>query len=150
MEIRIIDKRMAPPTHATNGSAAVDLRASIPDRIYLRPGEMKDIWFGIAVDPLSPLYAGLIMPRSGLGSRGLVLQNCVGLIDSDYQGELKGVFVNRSVTNETFVIDPLDRIAQLVFFALKPTTPWTVVETFSRTTARGAGGYGSTGVKSHG
>ncbi len=151
MQVKLIDNRLELPKYATVQSAAFDLHASFFGTISIRPGESRLIHFGIAIDigsiGATAKLAGLILPRSGLGSRGLVLQNNVGLIDADYQGELKAVFVNRSTVGEVFVINELDRVAQLVIQPIWQVSGFEEVTTFSRSTDRGAGGFGSTGVK---
>ena len=133
------------PTYGTYGSAGVDLRAAITEPAWIAPGESVKIPLGIAIHINDPNYAAMILPRSGLGSKGLVLGNLVGLIDSDYQGELSAAMWNRT-TNEPFTINPLDRIAQLIFVPVVH-AKFNIVDEFPTETERGRGGYGSTGVK---
>jgi dUTP pyrophosphatase len=132
------------PSYATEGSAAVDLCACIPDTIGLGPGCVEMIPAGFALDMKSPDIAAMILPRSGLGAKqGVVLANLVGLVDSDYQGEVKVALWNRS--NQVRLIEPMDRIAQLVFVpVVRPVL--NQVKDFEVKTQRGEGGFGSTGV----
>lgn len=154
MEIRILDPRLSVPEYATTGSAAFDLRAcsSMGEKlsegveIVIPAGDTIMVGTGIAVDlsTYSNLgLAGLVMPRSGIGcNQGLVPGNLVGLIDSDYHGEIKICLWNRG--REAQSIKALDRIAQLLIVpAFRPV--FRVVEQFSRDTDRGANGFGSTG-----
>ena len=130
------------PAYASIGSAGLDLRACIEHVKVLKPGETFLIPTGIAIYIKDPKYAGFILPRSGLGHKhGIVLGNLVGLIDSDYQGELLVSCWNRS-ENE-FMINPLERIAQLVIVPVEQ-AKFNVVENFTET-ERGSGGFGSTG-----
>jgi dUTP pyrophosphatase len=127
------------PRYQTNGSAAVDLVCM--EEVIVPPNGVKQIPTGLAIHIGSREVAGLILPRSGLGTRGLILGNTVGLIDSDYQGELKVSTWNR--TDTPIVIEQYDRFAQLMFVpVLQP--EWVEVEEFSNRTERGAGGFGST------
>ena len=131
------------PRQTTEGSAAIDLRACIDEKKVLKQGETLLIPTGIAVFIKDPNFAGIILPRSGLGHKhGIVLGNLVGLIDSDYQGELMVSLWNRG--SQDFVIDVGDRIAQ---FMIIPITlfEFDVVESFDET-ERGAGGFGHSGV----
>lgn len=130
------------PAYATSGSAGVDLQAYIPEYEVLYPGEQSKFRTGIAIHIEDPGYAGLIIPRSGLGSKGLVLANTIGLIDSDYQGELIVNLWNRS--EDLIRVNPGDRIAQLVIIPVQQVS-WIPVTTFE-TSTRGEGGFGSTGV----
>lgn len=148
IEIKIIDKRLGTeaypaPDFATPGSAALDLRAMIAETISLGPGEHQLIPTGFAVNMKNPRICAQILPRSGLGHKhGLVLRNLVGLIDSDYQGQLQMSIINNG--NEPFTINPGDRIAQLLFtVALQP--EFQTVEDFSERSARGDGGFGHSG-----
>ena len=130
------------PRYASEGSAGLDLRACVEHVQTLNPGETFLIPTGIAIFIKDPNYAGLILPRSGLGHKhGIVLGNLVGLIDSDYQGELLISCWNRS--SKSFLINPLERIAQLVLVPIMK-AEFNLVEDFD-TTNRGTGGFGSTG-----
>lgn len=131
------------PELGTQGSAGVDLRACLDEPLTLAPGETTLIGTGIAIHLDDPGLCALILPRSGLGHRGLVLGNLMGLIDSDYQGELKISTWNRGETPQ--VIEPGDRIAQLI---ITPVIQPTFVEVESFTASdRGEGGFGHTGTK---
>lgn len=130
------------PAYATPGSAGLDLRACIDGPITLEPNGWQLVGTGIAIHLADPAYAALILPRSGLGHKhGIVLGNLVGLIDSDYQGELKISAWNRSDT--PFVLQPLERLAQLVIVPVVQ-AQFRVVTEFAAS-QRGEGGYGSTG-----
>ncbi|TSE33783.1 dUTP diphosphatase [Tepidimonas taiwanensis] len=145
VELKILDERLRerPPAYATPGSAGVDLRACVDAPLTLVPGACELVPTGLAIHLADPGYAALILPRSGLGHKhGLVLGNLVGLIDSDYQGQLMVSAWNRSAV--PFTIEPLERIAQLVIVPVVQAR-FEVVETFATVTARGEGGYGSTG-----
>lgn len=132
------------PEFATDGSAALDLQYSGSAPLMLYPAEAPVLaGTGIAIDLGDPTLAAMILPRSGLGHRGLVLGNLVGLIDSDYQGELKVSAWNRS--DERIIIQPGERFAQLVIVPVVRPTIMVVAE-FDRSTARGEGGFGSTGL----
>lgn len=132
------------PTYGTSGSAGLDLRACIDQAIELQPGQTVLIASGLAIHVADPNYCALILPRSGLGHKhGVVLGNLVGLIDSDYQGELKISTWNRS--NTVFRIEPFERIAQLVIVPVLQ-VQLNVVEAFEASD-RGSGGFGSTGKK---
>ncbi|MGD8339998.1 MAG: dUTP diphosphatase [Gammaproteobacteria bacterium] len=146
LELKILDQRIGAdfplPEAATAGSAGVDLRACIDDVIELPPGATELIGTGIAIHLKDPGLAAMILPRSGLGHKhGIVLGNLVGLIDSDYQGELKVSCWNRGT--ELFRIEPGDRIAQLVVVPVLPVA-FEVVSEFTAS-HRGAGGFGHTG-----
>jgi dUTP pyrophosphatase len=132
------------PTRATDGSAAIDLRACIDEPIAIKAGETQLIGTGIAVYIADPNYAGIILPRSGLGHKhGIVLGNLVGLIDADYQGELMVSVWNRS--DMDFILQPAERMAQyMVVPVIRPT--FDVVEEFSDLSERGAGGFGHSGT----
>lgn len=133
------------PDTATPGSAGLDLRAFLPEQeLYLRPGDTTTVRTNIAVHIENPNYAGFIIPRSGMGRKGLVLANTVGLIDSDYQGEIMLSVWNRSAYDD-LVIKHGDRIAQLVFMPVA-SARWIVVDEFENNTERGTGGFGSTGA----
>ena len=144
LQIRILDERLntMPPAYATAGSAGIDLRACIPAPLDLAPGASVLVPAGIAIHLDDQGLAALILPRSGLGHRnGIVLGNLVGLIDSDYQGQIMVSLWNRS--NEPYRIEPLERIAQLVVIAVRQ-VQLRQVTTFVES-LRGAGGFGSTG-----
>ena len=131
------------PSYSTPGSAGMDLRACLDESLNLAPAETSLIPTGIAIFVADPGYAALILPRSGLGHKhGIVLGNLVGLIDSDYQGELMISAWNRGASN--FTIDPGDRIAQLVVVPVQQ-VEFSVVSEFL-STDRGAGGFGSSGL----
>ena len=130
------------PTYASEGSAGLDLRACIDDPVIINPGKTELIPTGISIFIQDPGYAGLILPRSGLGHKhGIVLGNLVGLIDSDYQGELFISTWNRGTTS--FTINSLDRIAQLVIVPVSQAT-FNMVSDYAKSD-RGDGGFGSTG-----
>jgi dUTP pyrophosphatase len=130
------------PTYASEGSAGLDLRACVNDPLVIDPGNTELIPTGISIFIQDPGYAGLILPRSGLGHKhGIVLGNLVGLIDSDYQGELFISTWNRGTTS--FTINSLDRIAQLVIVPVSQAT-FNLVSDYSKSD-RGEGGFGSTG-----
>ena len=146
IEIRVLDERLGNsipmPDYATSGSAGLDLRACLKESLTLEPGQTELLPTGMAVHIADPGLAGMILPRSGLGHKhGIVLGNLVGLIDSDYQGELMVSCWNRGHT--TFTVEPGDRIAQFVVVPVVQ-ADFRVVETFSAS-ERGEGGFGSTG-----
>lgn len=144
LDVKILDERMRDqlPTYATTGSAGLDLRACLDEPHTLAPGASLLVPTGISIYVQDPRYAAMILPRSGLGHKnGIVLGNLVGLIDADYQGPLMVSVWNRS--QETFVLNPMERIAQLVVVPVMQVT-FNVVDTFTET-ERGAGGFGSTG-----
>ena len=144
LEVRILDERIRAmlPQYATAGAAGLDLRACIDAPLNLQPGESRLVSSGIAIHVGDAGYAAMVLPRSGLGAKsGIVLGNLVGLIDSDYQGPLMVSLWNRG--NAAFTIQPLDRIAQLVVVPVVQ-VEFEVVEEFAAS-ARGAGGFGSTG-----
>ena len=144
IDVRILDPRLkdSPPHYATAGSAGLDLRACIEAPLAIHPGETHLIPSGLAIHLTDPGLAAMILPRSGLGHKhGIVLGNLVGLIDSDYQGEIMVSTWNRG--NESFVLNPLDRLAQLVVVPVVQVA-FNVVDTFEAT-SRGADGFGSTG-----
>ena len=146
IDVKILDPRMADalPAYATPGSAGLDLRACIDTPVELAANAWKLIPTGIAIWIRDPGYAALILPRSGLGHKhGIVLGNLVGLIDSDYQGQLMVSCWNRSDT--PFVLQPMERLAQLVIVPVMQAT-FSVVDEFPPT-ERGANGYGSTGKR---
>ena len=144
VDVKIIDPRMADqlPAYATPGSAGLDLRACVDAPLTLQPNAWQLVPTGIAIFLKDPNFAALILPRSGLGHKhGIVLGNLVGLIDSDYQGQLMVSAWNRSTV--AFTIEPLERIAQLVIVPVVQ-AQFRVVTEFPAST-RGEGGYGSTG-----
>jgi dUTP pyrophosphatase len=147
VELKILDPRMGKdiplPSYATAGSAGMDLRAAIDETLTLEPGQTELVPSGLAIHIGDPGWCAVILPRSGLGHRhGLVLGNLVGLIDADYQGPLMISCWNRG--QETFTMQPGDRIAQLVFMPVAQAR-LNVVESFDPS-ERGNGGFGSTGV----
>ena len=147
VDLKILDPRMADhlPQYATPGSAGLDLRACLDAAITLEPNAWQLIPTGIAIHLDDPAYAALILPRSGLGHKhGIVLGNLVGLIDSDYQGQLMVSAWNRSPT--PFTLEPMERLAQLVIVPVVQAR-FNVVQEFAATSERGEGGYGSTGKK---
>ena len=137
------DPAFALPTRATDGSAGIDLRACIDEPLTIKAGKTHLIGTGLAVYIADPNYAGMILPRSGLGHKhGIVLGNLVGLIDADYQGELMVSIWNRSDTD--FILQPAERMAQYVVVPIaRP--EFDIVEEFSDISARGAGGFGHSG-----
>ena len=144
LQVKILDERIRGelPRYATEGAAGLDLRACLDAPLVLQPGESRMVRSGIAIHLGDPGYAAIVLPRSGLGSKhGIVLGNLVGLIDSDYQGEILISVWNRG--RERFSIQPLDRIAQLVVVPVVQVA-LEVVEAFTAS-VRGAGGFGSTG-----
>lgn len=144
IDVRILDARLKDklPAYATRGSAGLDLRACLDAPLTLQPNAWQLVPTGIAIYLQDPGYAALILPRSGLGHKhGIVLGNLVGLIDSDYQGQLMVSAWNRS--DVAFTIAPMERIAQLVIVPVVQ-AEFNVVESFTAT-ERGEGGYGSTG-----
>jgi dUTP pyrophosphatase len=146
LEVRVLDPRIGRdyplPQYATQGSAGIDLRACIDAPIELKPGDTQLIASGIAIHLEDAGYAALVLPRSGLGHKhGIVLGNLVGLIDSDYQGQVFVSCWNRGQT--TFTIQPGERIAQLVVVPVVQ-VEFEVVEQFAQS-QRGAGGFGSSG-----
>ncbi|MDN4590865.1 dUTP diphosphatase [Xenophilus aerolatus] len=146
IDVRVLDARMKDelPRYATPGSAGLDLRACLAEPLTLAPGACELVGTGLAIHLADPGYAALILPRSGLGHKhGIVLGNLVGLIDSDYQGELKISAWNRSQT--AFVIQPMERLAQLVVVPVVQAR-FNLVDAFAPT-ERGEGGYGSTGTR---
>jgi dUTP pyrophosphatase len=144
VDIKILDARLhaSMPAYATPGSAGLDLRACLDAPLTLEPNAWQLVPTGMALFLKDPAYAALILPRSGLGHKhGIVLGNLVGLIDSDYQGQLMVSAWNRSAT--AFTIAPMERIAQLVIVPVVQ-AQFRVVTEFAAST-RGEGGYGSTG-----
>lgn len=144
IDIKILDQRLQGnlPAYATRGSAGLDLRACLTEPLTLKANAVQLVPVGIAVYLRDSGYAALILPRSGLGHKhGIVLGNLVGLIDSDYQGQLMVSAWNRS--SVPFTIEPMERIAQLVIVPVMQ-AEFNIVNEFE-TSARGEGGYGSTG-----
>jgi dUTP pyrophosphatase len=144
LDVKVLDERIREqlPAYATAGSAGLDLRAAIDDAITLRPGDTALIPTGLAIHLDDPTLAAIVIPRSGLGHKhGIVLGNLVGLIDSDYQGQVFVSCWNRG--REPFVVNPLERIAQLVVVPVVQ-VELNIVADFEQS-SRGAGGFGSTG-----
>ncbi len=144
LDIKILDPRIKdnPPHYATAGAAGLDLRACIDAPIELKPGATELIPSGIAIHLTDPGLAAMVLPRSGLGHKhGIVLGNLVGLIDSDYQGQIFVSLWNRG--GSAFMLNPLERIAQLVVVPVLQVA-LNVVDDFAAS-ERGAGGFGSTG-----
>ncbi|MFZ2628954.1 MAG: dUTP diphosphatase [Rugosibacter sp.] len=148
VDVKVLDARLKDaagdyaPHYATPGSAGIDLRACIDVAMKIHPGETILVPTGMAIHLADPGLAAMILPRSGLGHKhGIVLGNLVGLIDSDYQGELFVSTWNRG--HETFTLNPLDRLAQLVVVPVVQVT-FNVVNEFA-SSERGTGGFGSTG-----
>ena len=144
VDIKLLDARLRaqPPHYATPGSAGLDLRACIDQPLVIAPGATHLIPTGIAIHLGDPGLAAMVLPRSGLGHKhGIVLGNLVGLIDSDYQGEIMVSTWNRG--HESFTLRPLDRLAQLVVVPVLQMS-FNVVDDFAAS-ARGDGGFGSTG-----
>jgi dUTP pyrophosphatase len=144
IELKILDERMRSqlPAYATTGSAGLDLRACLNEALDIAPGQTVLVPTGLAIHVADPRYAAIILPRSGLGHKhGIVLGNLVGLIDSDYQGQLMVSTWNRGST--AFRLEPMERLVQLVIVPVMQ-AQFEVVEEF-RASERGAGGFGSTG-----
>jgi dUTP diphosphatase len=144
LDVKILDARMRDqlPHYATGGSAGLDLRACLDQPLTLEPGQTELIPTGVAIHLADPGLAAVILPRSGLGHKhGIVLGNLVGLIDSDYQGQIFVSTWNRG--NAAFVINPMERLAQLVVVPVVQ-VELNVVDDFE-SSPRGAGGFGSTG-----
>ena len=144
IDVKILDNRLreSPPHYATPGSAGLDLRACIEAPLHVEPGQTTLVPTGMAIHLADPGLAAMILPRSGLGHKhGIVLGNLVGLIDSDYQGELMVSLWNRGQVG--FTINPLDRIAQLVIVPVLQ-VGFNIVDDFDAS-HRGEGGFGSTG-----
>lgn len=138
----LMGKNVYIPHAATEGSAGADLRASIDEPIVLPPNSWEFISAGFAIE-IPPGLFGLVAPRSGLATKGIVLKNVLGVIDSDYRGELKVALCN--TTESSFTVNPLDRIAQLLILPCISNVRYTMVQELSQTT-RGTGGFGSTGI----
>ena len=144
VDVKILDTRLREkmPSYATTGSAGLDLRAMLDEPLTIEPGQTVLIKTGLAIHLADPNYAALILPRSGLGHKhGIVLGNLVGLIDSDYQGELMVSTWNRG--QSAFTIEPMERLAQLVIVPVVQMQV-RIVDSFEDS-ERGAGGVGSTG-----
>jgi dUTP pyrophosphatase len=144
LDVKILDPRIREmlPQYGTPGAAGLDLRACLDAPLTLKPGDSQLVPSGIAIHIGDPGFAAIVLPRSGLGAKhGIVLGNLVGLIDSDYQGQVFVSVWNRSGT--AFAIQPMDRIAQLVVVPVQQ-VEFNIVEEFA-VSSRGAGGFGSTG-----
>ncbi|AMN49054.1 dUTP diphosphatase [Psychrobacter sp. P2G3] len=149
VQVKIINPKIGThpdfpmPTRATDGSAGIDLRACLDEPLIIKAGATHLVGTGLAVYIQDPNYAGMILPRSGLGHKhGIVLGNLVGLIDADYQGELMVSVWNRST--EDFVLNPAERMAQYIVVPVaRP--EFEVVSDFSDESLRGAGGFGHSG-----
>lgn len=144
LDVKILDERIRGmlPQYGTPGAAGLDLRACLDAPLVLNPGDSQLVPSGIAIHIGDPGFAAIVLPRSGLGARhGIVLGNLVGLIDSDYQGQVFVSVWNRS--QAVFTVQPMDRIAQLVVVPVQQ-VEFNVVEEFTAS-SRGAGGFGSTG-----
>ena len=144
IDVKILDPRMKDqmPAYATPGSAGLDLRACIDEAVTIAPGQTILVPTGLAIHVGDPGYAAMILPRSGMGHKnGIVLGNLVGLIDSDYQGQLMVSTWNRS--QAAFTLNPMERLAQLIIVPVLQ-VGFNVVEDFDES-ERGAGGFGSTG-----
>ena len=147
LNVKVMDERLREmlPNYATPGSAGLDLRACLDQALTLQANAWHLVPTGMAIHLKDPNYAALILPRSGLGHKhGIVLGNLVGLIDSDYQGQLMVSAWNRS--DVAFTIEPMERIAQLVIVPVVQ-AQFNLVDDFDVATERGAGGYGSTGKR---
>jgi dUTP pyrophosphatase len=145
IEVKILDARLREqmPHYATPGSAGLDLRACLPAPLMLEPGQTELVPAGIAIHLNDAGLAAMVLPRSGLGHKhGIVLGNLVGLIDSDYQGQIFVSTWNRG--SKAFTIEPMERLAQLVIVPVVQVAFDIVVEFHAST--RGAGGFGSTGM----
>ena len=144
IDVRLLDARLhdTPPQYATPGAAGLDLRACVDVPLTLEPGASALVPSGIAIHLADAGLAALVLPRSGLGHKhGIVLGNLVGLIDSDYQGQIMVSLWNRSAT--PYVLQPMERVAQLVIVPVRQVA-LNIVEAFAAS-ERGAGGFGSTG-----
>ncbi len=146
IDVKILDARLRDqlPAYATSGSAGLDLRACIDTPFVLKPGQTELIPSGIAIHLADPSLAAMVLPRSGMGHKhGIVLGNLVGLIDSDYQGQILVSLWNRGAV--AFTLNPMERIAQLVVVPVVQ-VGFNLVDEFTRST-RGADGFGSTGKR---
>ena len=146
VQVKVLDSRLGTtwdmPTYATTGSAGLDLRACLDQAITIEPGQTTLVKTGLSIYIENPNFAGLILPRSGLGHKhGIVLGNLVGLMDADYQGEVMVSVWNRS--DKAFVLEPGERLAQYVVVPVQQ-IQFDIVEEFEAT-ERGAGGFGHTG-----
>ena len=144
VDLRVLDARLEefPPTYATPGSAGIDLRACLDETLTLKPGQTELVPTGMAIHLADPGLAAMVLPRSGLGHKhGIVLGNLVGLIDSDYQGQIFVSLWNRGATE--FVLRPMERIAQMVIVPVLQ-VKFNKVSVFAQS-ERGACGFGSTG-----
>lgn len=144
IDVKILDARLRDqlPAYATSGSAGLDLRACIDAPMILKPGQTELIPSGIAIHLEDPGLAAMVLPRSGMGHKhGIVLGNLVGLIDSDYQGQILVSLWNRGTA--AFTLNPMERIAQLIVVPVVQ-VGFSIVDDFAQST-RGAGGFGSTG-----
>ena len=144
LDVKILDARIREmlPQYGTPGAAGLDLRACLDKPLTLNPGDSQLVPSGIAIHIGDPGYAAIVLPRSGLGAKnGIVLGNLVGLIDSDYQGQVFVSLWNRG--QAAFTIQPMDRIAQMIVVPVQQ-VEWNVVDEFAAS-SRGAGGFGSTG-----
>lgn len=145
IDLKILDSRLSEllPHYATAGSAGLDLRAALTEPLTLLPGQTELVPTGVAIHIGNPGYAAMILPRSGIGHKhGIVLGNLVGLIDSDYQGQLMVSTWNRSAT--AFILQPMERLAQLIVVPVLQVS-FNVVTDFA-VSRRGTGGFGSTGL----
>lgn len=147
VEAKIVDSRIGrdfpPPQYASAAAAGMDLRACLDAPLEIAPGKTATIGTGVAVSIRDPNYMALLAPRSGLGVKhGIVLANTVGIIDADYQDEIRAALLNRG--NASYQIAPGERICQLIIMPIARATLKFVAE-FSQTTERGTGGFGSTG-----
>ena len=146
IDVKILDARLRDqlPAYATSGSAGLDLRACIDAPMILKPGQTELIPSGIAIHLEDPGLAAMVLPRSGMGHKhGIVLGNLVGLIDSDYQGQILVSLWNRGAA--AFTLNPMERIAQLIVIPVVQ-VGFNIVDDFAQST-RGAGGFGSTGKR---
>ena len=146
LQVKILDERMREmlPSYATKGSAGLDLRACLDEVEEIQPGQTILVPTGLSIFVADPNYCALILPRSGLGHKhGIVLGNLVGLIDSDYQGQLMVSTWNRG--QQAFRLEPMERLAQLVIVPVVQ-VEWDLVDEFE-SSDRGVGGFGSTGKK---
>ena len=147
IETKIVNPLMGEaiplPSYATDGSAAIDLRACLKEQVGIQPGQSVLVGSGIAINIKDSNIVGIIVPRSGLGiKKGIVLANTIGVIDSDYQGEIKIGLFNRS--QNQYLVKPGERICQMLFMPVIKAT-LKLVQDFSNTTYRGSGGFGHTG-----
>lgn len=145
LDVKILDERLREnmPAYATQGSAGLDLRACLSEPLILQAGQWQLLPTGLAIHLADPGYAAMLLPRSGLGHKhGIVLGNLVGLIDSDYQGELMVSLWNRS--QQAFTVEPMERIAQMVIVPVVQ-AQLHIVSAFEQQSVRGQGAYGSTG-----